>query len=153
MSNTQSSQLNLENFTSSGNLSSDVSLDVYKKTVDSFSFNGLSFVLFYSKPCCKDEIKVFNDLFNRQQSINNGRPLPLKFFTYESSKGTNSAIFSILEHAPYRIMGFPYIVTFFNGEFCSVFKPNDLPSADKLSDELLNYANKISQKAFCKVQF
>lgn len=145
-------ELNLSNFTSSGNLSSDTSLDIYSKKVDSSSYQGLSFVLFYSKPCCKDEIKVFTDLHNKQNSLNSQRSIPVKFYLYESSKGTNSAIFSILEHAPYRIMGFPSIITYFNGEFCSLYRPNNLPEADKLENDILIYANKLNNVALCKMQ-
>ena len=42
--------LNLTNFNSSGNLISD----------KQYIFEGLSFVMFYSKPCCVEEINVFN---------------------------------------------------------------------------------------------
>ena len=144
-------QLNLDNFTSAGNLSTDVTLNVYNKQVNPNFYNGLSFVLFFSKPCCKDQLNVFNQLYSKLNIINSGRKIPIQFFTYESSKGTNSAIFSILEHAPYRIMGFPYIVSYFNGEFCSVYKPDNLPESDKLGEDLINYANKIIQKSFCKL--
>jgi hypothetical protein len=144
-------QLNLENFTSSGNLSTDTSLNIYSKTTNYSYYNGLTFVLFYSKPCCKDEIEVFKVLNSKLNQINSTRNIPLKFYIYETSRGTNSAIFSILEHASYRIMGFPYIVTYFNGEFCSVYKPNDLPESNILENELIKYANKISQKSSCKI--
>ena len=143
--------LNLENFTSSGNLTSDISSDIYSKKVDSLTFKGLSFVMFYSKPCCKDEIKVFNDLFLKINEINSKSQVLLNFYLYEVSKGTNSAIVSILKDAPYRIMGYPYVVTYFNGEFCSLYRPNNLPEPDKLANDIISYGYKITQKSFCKI--
>ena len=107
--------------------------------------------MFFSKPCCKDEIKVFEDLNKRINDINANRAIPLKFYLYEVGKGTNSAIISILEHAPYRIMGYPYVVTFFNGEFCSVYRPNALPEPDKLANEIVSYGYKITQKSLCNI--
>ena len=144
-------QLFLENFTSSGNLTTDTNADIYSKKVDPNTFKGITFVMFFSKPCCKDEIKVFEDLNRRINEINLNRPLPLKFYLYEVSRGTNSAIVSILEHAPYRIMGYPYVVTFFNGEFCSVYRPNDLPEPDKFANEIVAYGYKITQKSLCNI--
>lgn len=141
----------LENFTSSGNLSSDISVDIYSKKVDPDTFKGLSFVMFYSKPCCKEEIKVFNELHTRINEINLNKPISLNFYLYEVSKGTNSAIISILKDAPYRIMGYPYVVTYFNGEFCSLYRPNDLPDSDKLANDILLYGYKITQKSLCKI--
>ena len=144
-------QLILENFTSSGNLTTDTNSDIYSKKVDPNTFKGITFVMFFSKPCCKDEIKVFEDLNRRINEINLNRHLPLKFYLYEVSRGTNSAIVSILEHAPYRIMGYPYVVTFFNGEFCSVYRPNALPEPDKLANEIVAYGYKITQKSLCNI--
>jgi hypothetical protein len=134
-------ELNLFNFNSSGNIN------------DNSNYQGLSFVLFWSKGCCQEEIKVFKELHSELNNINMNRQLPLKFFIYESSKGMNSAIFSgIFEHAPYRIYGFPTVVVYYNGEFCSVYKPDNLPEANKLANELINYANKVTQKSFCEVR-
>ena len=144
-------QLFLENFTSSGNLTSDTNSDIYSKKVDPNTFNGITFIMFFSKPCCKEEIKVFEDLNKRINEINSNRPIPLKFYLYEVSKGTNSAIISILEHAPYRIMGYPYVVTFFNGEFCSIYRPDALPEPDKLANEIVTYGYKITQKSLCNI--
>ena len=136
-------ELNLFNFNSSGNISNNNS---------NLNYQGLSFVLFWSKGCCQEEIKVFKQLYSELNTINMNRQLPLNFFIYESSKGTNSAIFSgVFEHAPYRIYGFPTVVVYYNGEFCSVYKRDNLPEANQLANELINYANKITQKSFCKM--
>ena len=143
--------LNLDNFTSSGNLTSDVHSDIYSKKVDNVNFKGLTFVMFYSKPCCKDEIKVFNDLHSKINEINSNSQVLLNFYLYEVSKGTNSAIVSILKDAPYRIMGYPYVVTYFNGEFCSLYRPNNLPEPDKLANDIISYGYKITQKSFCRM--
>jgi hypothetical protein len=132
--------LNLTNFNTSGNLISD----------KQYNFEGLSFVMFYSKPCCVEEINVFNDLHNNIQVINTSSSIRLNFYLYEV-KGINTSIVSILKDAPYRIMGYPYVVTFFNGEFCSVYRPNDLPEPNKLSNDIINYGRKISQKVMCKL--
>lgn len=144
-------QLFLENFTSSGNLTSDISSDIYSKKVDPYTFNGITFVMFFSKPCCKEEINVFGNLNKKINEINYNKDINLKFYLYDVSKGTNSAIISILEHAPYRIMGYPYVVTFFNGEFCSVYRPNNLPESNKLENEIIEYGYKITQKSLCNI--
>ena len=39
-------QLFLENFTSSGNLTSDTNSDIYSKKVDPNTFNGITFIMF-----------------------------------------------------------------------------------------------------------
>jgi hypothetical protein len=143
MSQNNSIELNLENFTSAGNLSTDISQNIYQRQTNPNFFKGLSFVLFYSRPCCKDYIEVFKNIQsqNKQFSV----------YLFETSKGTNSSIFSVLEHAPYRIMGFPYIVTYYDGNFCSVYRPNDLPTPENLTQELIKYSNKIANYNSCKM--
>ena len=48
-------------------------------------------------------------------------------------------------------MGFPYIVTYYDGNFCSVYRPNDLPTPENLTQELVKYSNKISNYNSCKM--
>ena len=143
MSQNNSIELNLENFTSAGNLSTDISQNIYQKKTNSLFYKGLSFVLFYSRPCCKDYIEVFNKMKSQN--------FPFSVYLFETSKGTNSSIFSVLEHAPYRIMGFPYIVSYYDGNFCSVYRPNELPTPEMLSQDLVKYSNKIVNHNSCKM--
>jgi hypothetical protein len=143
MSQNNSIELNLENFTSAGNLSTDISQNIYQKKTNPLFYKGLSFVLFYSRPCCKDYIEVFNKMKSQN--------FPFSVYLFETSKGTNSSIFSVLEHAPYRIMGFPYIVSYYDGNFCSVYRPNDLPTSETLSQDIVKYSNKIVNYNSCKM--
>jgi hypothetical protein len=75
----------------------------------------------------------------------------VKVYGYDviQSGTLNNSIFSVLQDAPYRILGYPYLVVFYNGHFCSVYKPDNLPSADILPNELFGYANKILTSKTC----
>jgi len=141
-------QLYFTNFTSSGNLSSDVNKSINDRTVDPIKYEGITFVMFYSTPCCLQEINVFNEIHNNINTMNT--LVPMHFYIYQVNKGTNSAINS-LPNAPYRIMGYPYIVTFYNGTFCSVYKPDDIPEPHLLANDIINYGNKITTKSICNM--
>jgi hypothetical protein len=134
-------ELNLENFNVYGQLTTDVNKEIENRKVDINNFSGLSFVLFYSKPCCKEYIKALEEIHSKIK--------PFKVYLYQTSKGTNSSIFS-LKDAPYRIMGFPYVITYYDGYFCSVYKPNNLPEPNKLFEEFVKFSNKITNLNSCK---
>lgn len=138
--------LNIQNFTTNGDLSIDINLDKFSRRVNSSSFNGISFVLFYSKGCCENYLKCFTDMYSKLP-----RNSTINVYGYDvAQSGTlNNTIFSVLSNAPYKINGYPYLVVFFNGHFCSVYKPDNLPTADILQSELIKYAQKILQNNMC----
>lgn len=139
--------LTVKNFTSNGDLSTDVNLDIFSRQIDESTFRGVSFVLFYSKGCCESYLKSFSNINKNLKSFSN----PVNVYGYDiiQSGTLNNSIFSVLENAPYRIMGYPYLVVFFNGHFCTVYKPDNLPKSDILQNELFNYANKILNSNTC----
>ena len=139
--------LNIQNFTTNGDLSTDTSLDTFSRRVDPNSFSGVSFVLFYSKGCCENYLKCFSDMYSNILPKNS----TINVYGYDVAQpGTlNNTIFTVLSNAPYRILGYPYLVVFFNGHFCSVYKPDNLPTADILQSELIKYSQKILQNNMC----
>ena len=138
--------LTIKNFTTNGDLSSDINLDTFSRRVNPNSFSGVSFVLFYSKGCCENYLKCFSELHSKlpKNSL-------INVYGYDvAQSGTlNNTIFSVLSNAPYRILGYPYLVVFYNGHFCSVYKPDNLPTADILQNELIKYAQKLLQNKTC----
>lgn len=146
-------KLDLVNFTSSGELSTDTSLSIYNRKVNPEYYKGLSFVLFYSNGCCYEYLNELNNINSKLPIYNKGKNIPISIFVYDTSKGTNNTIHSVLEHSAYRIMGFPYIVTFFDGNFCSIYKPDNLPEPKDLAVNLLEYSNKLTTSSYCNSIF
>ena len=78
--------INLNNLTSSGNLSSESHKSIYQRNVDSKLFQGVSFVIFYSWECCNEYLDMFTQIHNQLLSLKSLQPVSYTHLTLPTKR-------------------------------------------------------------------